>query len=150
MVKIRGALEEEAAVISDIAIESKAYWGYSEEFIKACKDDLTITKQYIEENHVYVLEDQEEFVGFFAFERAKVDSLDFFYILPKFIGKGFGKVMWNNVIQKAQKLGIKSFTIDSDPHAKGFYKKMGAKQIGQTSSTVFKDRLLPLMKVTIS
>ncbi|TFJ91376.1 GNAT family N-acetyltransferase [Lentibacillus salicampi] len=149
MAKIRGALEKEAAILSDIAIESKAYWDYSKEFIKACKDVLTINKQYIQENHVYVLEDQEELVGFFSFERDEVDSLDFFYILPEFIGKGFGRVMWNNVIQKAQEQGIKSFTIDSDPYAKGFYEKMGAKQIGQVPSTVFKDRSLPLMKITI-
>jgi len=44
MVKIRGALEKEAAIISDIVIESKTYWDYSEEFIKVCKSDLKITK----------------------------------------------------------------------------------------------------------
>ena len=38
----------------------------------------------------------------------------------------------------------KSFTIDSDPNAKGYYLKMGAQLIGETPSTVFKGRLLPL------
>ncbi|SCB67628.1 GCN5-related N-acetyltransferase [Bacillus mycoides] len=44
---------------------------------------------------------------------------------------------------------MKSFTIDSDPNAKGFYVKMGAKLIGETPSTVFKNRLLPLLQYRV-
>jgi GNAT superfamily N-acetyltransferase len=149
MVYLREALLEEAGKISHIAIKSKAFWDYSDKFIEECREDLTIDEQYIKGNHVYVLEEQEGIVGFFSFERGEQDSLDFLYIDPKFIGMGFGKIIWNNVIQKARDLGIISFTIDSDPNAKGFYEKMGAKQIGETPSTVFEGRLLPLMKFTI-
>ncbi|UJA81554.1 GNAT family N-acetyltransferase, partial [Bacillus cereus] len=49
----------------------------------------------------------------------------------------------------ANELGLKSFMIDSDPNAKGYYLKMGAKLIGETPSTVFKDRLLPLLKYDV-
>ncbi|GAB6464822.1 hypothetical protein bcgnr5373_44630 [Bacillus cereus] len=51
--------------------------------------------------------------------------------------------------RKANELGLKSFTIDSDPNAKGYYLKMGAQLIGETPSTVFKDRLLPLLKYDV-
>ena len=39
--------------------------------------------------------------------------------------------------------------IDSDPNVKGYYLKMGAKLIGETPSTVFKGRLLPLLKYDV-
>ncbi|MEI5905961.1 GNAT family N-acetyltransferase [Bacillus spongiae] len=146
---LRDALREDAERISSIAIRSKAHWEYSKEFIQACRQDLTIDENYIQNHNVFVLEEKEEIVGFFTFIRGEMDRLDFLYIDPKYIGKGFGRITWEHVIQKAQEMGVKSFTIDSDPNAKAFYEKMGAKQIGEIPSTVFKDRFLPLMKFTV-
>ena len=45
--KIREALLSEANELSELALQSKATWDYSEEFIFACKEDLTITEEYI-------------------------------------------------------------------------------------------------------
>ena len=54
--KIRKALLSEANELSELALHSKATWNYSEEFILACKEELTITDEYIKNNFVYVLE----------------------------------------------------------------------------------------------
>lgn len=143
---VRKALLEEANELSNLALASKATWDYSEEFILACKEDLTITEQYIKNNYVYILEEKHEIIGFFSFQRKGVDSLDFLYLHPNYKGKGYGRILWESVIQKAAQLNMKSFTIDSDPNAKGYYIKMGAKLIGETPSTVFRDRLLPLLQ----
>ncbi|MFK4306969.1 GNAT family N-acetyltransferase [Bacillus mycoides] len=146
--KIRKALLSEANELSELALHSKATWNYSEEFILACKGDLTVTEEYIKNNFVYVLENDNTKIGFFSFLRDD-NALDFLYIHPRFKGKGYGKILWENVIEKAKELGLKSFTIDSDPNAKGYYLKMGAKLIGETSSTVFKNRLLPLLQYEV-
>jgi len=146
--KIRKALLSEANELSEFALHSKATWNYSKEFILACKEDLTITEEYIKNNFVYVLENDNTMIGFFSFLRNE-NALDFLYIHPRYKGKGYGKILWEYVIQQANELGIKSFTIDSDPNAKGFYLKMGAKLIGETPSTVFEDRLLPLLKYDV-
>ncbi|MED0902060.1 GNAT family N-acetyltransferase [Bacillus cereus] len=146
--KIRKALLSEANELSELALHSKATWNYSEEFILACKEDLTITEEYIKNNFVYVLENDNTKIGFFSFLRND-NALDFLYMHPSYKGKGYGKILWEFVIEQAEGLGIKSFTIDSDPNAKGFYLKMGAKLIGETPSTVFKDRLLPLLKYDV-
>ncbi|MBP3967958.1 GNAT family N-acetyltransferase [Bacillus sp. WL1] len=146
--KIREALLSEGNELSELALHSKATWNYSEEFLLACKEDLTITDEYIKNNFVYVLENDNTMIGFFSFLRND-KSLDFLYIHPRYKGNGYGKVMWKFVIEQAKELGIKSFTIDSDPNAKGFYLKMGAKLIGETPSTVFKNRLLPLLKYDV-
>ncbi|EJQ10037.1 N-acetyltransferase [Bacillus cereus] len=146
--KIRKALLSEANELSELALHSKATWNYSEEFILACKEDLTITEEYIKNNFVYVLENDNTKIGFFSFLRND-NALDFLYMHPSYKGKGYGKILWEFVIEQAEGIGMKSFTIDSDPNAKGFYLKMGAKLIGETPSTVFKDRLLPLLKYDV-
>ncbi|KAB2443742.1 GNAT family N-acetyltransferase [Bacillus luti] len=146
--KIREALLSEANELSELALHSKATWDYSEEFILACKEDLTITEDYIKNNFVYVLENDNTKIGFFSFlHNEKV--LDLLYIHPRYKGKGYGKILWKYVIEKATEVGINSFTIDSDPNAKGYYLKMGAELIGETPSTVFKNRLLPLLKYNV-
>ncbi|PEX86543.1 GNAT family N-acetyltransferase [Bacillus cereus] len=146
--KIREALLSEANELSELALHSKATWDYSEEFILACKEDLTISGDYIKNNFVYVLENDNTKIGFFSFLRND-NALDFLYIHPRFKGKGYGKILWKFVIEQANELRIKSFTIDSDPNAKGYYLKMGAKLIGETPSTVFNDRLLPLLQYDV-
>ncbi|OQR56056.1 GNAT family N-acetyltransferase [Bacillus sp. CDB3] len=146
--KIRKAALREANELSELALNSKATWNYSEEFILACKEDLTITEEYIKSNFVYILENDNTKVGFFSFLRND-NALDFLYMHPRYKGEGYGKILWEFVIEQANELGLKSFTIDSDPNAKGYYLKMGAKLIGETPSTVFKDRLLPLLKYDV-
>lgn len=146
--KIRNALLSEANELSELALHSKATWNYSEEFILACKEDLTITEEYIKNNFVYILENENTKIGFFSFLRSE-NALDFLYIHPDYKGKGYGKKLWGSVVEKAIGLGLTSFKIDSDPNAKGYYLKMGAKLIGGTPSTVFKERLLPVLKYDV-
>ncbi|MBM7553578.1 GNAT family N-acetyltransferase [Thalassobacillus pellis] len=146
---IREAEEHEAAILSELAIQSKAYWGYGKRFLEDCIEALTVKKDYISSTPVFVLEVEWKVVGFFAFYEEETWSLDFFFIKSDFIGKGFGKVMWEGALQIARDLGITSFKIDSDPYAKDFYEKMGAVHIGSIPSTVWEGRRLPLMKVDI-
>ncbi|MFJ8530433.1 GNAT family N-acetyltransferase [Bacillus sp. NPDC094106] len=146
---IREALLKETNELSELALSSKATWDYSEEFIQACKEDLTITEAYMKNNYVYVLENEGVKIGFFSFLRTEEDALDFLYLHPNYKGKGYGKVVWKGVVEKAAELGIKRFTIDSDPNAKGYYMKMGAKLIWETPSTVFNNRTLPLLQYDV-
>ena len=42
---IRAARSDEAGLLSEIAFRSKAYWGYSEEFMVSCREELTVTAE---------------------------------------------------------------------------------------------------------
>ncbi|QDQ02850.1 GNAT family N-acetyltransferase [Lysinibacillus fusiformis] len=141
----------DSSILSNIAYKSKAYWGYTEDFIQKCKDTdaLTVTKEYIEKNSVYLVESDNEIVAFYSFD-INEKKLDALFIEPDYIGKGLGKIIWEHLLNKAKELELNEFTIDSDPNAEGFYLKMGAENIGSTPSTVFPDRSLPLMKVKVN
>lgn len=145
---IRKAEVTDNKVLSNLAYRSKAYWGYSEDFLEKCKDDLTVTVDYIEKNPVYVMESDNKIVAFYSFS-LNSEKLEALFIDPDYIGKGLGKLIWTDLINRAKELNIKEFTLDSEPNAEGFYLKMGAKRIGYTPSTVFPDRSLPLMKVNV-
>lgn len=53
---IRKAKSSDSDTLSNLAYKSKGYWGYSQDFLERCKDDLTFTGEYIENNPVYVME----------------------------------------------------------------------------------------------
>lgn len=149
IVKIRAANSNDSATLTDLALRSKAYWGYSKQFIALCEAELTISENYIANHPVYLLEKEKKIIAFFSFSLKK-DELAMFFVDPNYIGQGIGKLLWTNMIKKAQALNIKQLTIDSDPFAEGFYLKMGAKKIGKTPSTVFPNRYLPLLKVELT
>ncbi|WP_257348594.1 GNAT family N-acetyltransferase [Pseudalkalibacillus decolorationis] len=122
MPKLRKARREEVHLLSDLALKSKSHWDYSEEFINDCVEVLTIDESYINSNHVFVLENRDTIVGFFSFiKEVEKNRLDFLYIHHDYIGKGYGKRIWSDVMATAKELDIEVFTIDSDPNARLFY-----------------------------
>jgi GNAT superfamily N-acetyltransferase len=148
--EIRRARPGEAAVLSEIALSSKAYWGYDSRFIEACREALTLSERSISEDFIYVLEASSGIIGFFSLTADPGKSeLDFLFIKPEHIGLGYGKLLWNRILETAREAGISEFTIDADPNAEAFYLKMGAVRIGEVDSTVFSNRKLPLLKVTL-
>ena len=113
--RIRKARTDEGPILSGIALRSKAYWGYDKNFIEVCREDLTISEQKIEKNHVYVLEDSSGIIGFYCLAaKGKTGSLDFLFIDPGFIGKGYGRLLWESIMQTAREIGLEEFSIDAD------------------------------------
>jgi GNAT superfamily N-acetyltransferase len=141
---------EDAPVLSDLALRSKAHWGYTAAFIEACRDDLTMSGDAIKRGHVFVLEDDEGTIGFYALwgtgDQALLTDL---FVKPERIGCGYGRRLWGHAVETACRLGYAAMTVHSDPHAEGFYRAMGAVRTGVVPSTVCPDRFLPLMHVPL-
>src|SRR2546422_8816906 len=61
--QIRRAKPGEAATLTSIAHAAKRHWGYSEDWIKHWRDDLTITPEFIISNEAFVATTGQEIVG---------------------------------------------------------------------------------------
>jgi diamine N-acetyltransferase len=147
---IRKAKREDAGVLSRLAFRSKAFWGYSDDFLEACREDLTVSPEFIDTSDVFVAELEDEIIAFYSLVRSKVKGeLRDFFVAPEMIGKGIGKKLWEHMTETARKLQIQKVFIHSDPNAERFYEAMGAKRIGEVVSSVFPNRKLPLMEYQI-
>ena len=62
---IRRALSNESEVLTEIAFNSKAYWGYDDEYMDMCRNDLIIHPEELDEYIVNVLEVNQEVFGFY-------------------------------------------------------------------------------------
>ncbi|WOO39518.1 GNAT family N-acetyltransferase [Rubellicoccus peritrichatus] len=148
VIDFRKAQLKEADLLSDIAIESKGYWGYPAELLNLWRKDLHIEKEYIEKNTVRTIWRNSEIVGFFAIKEEKEVILDHLWLLPKAIGQGIGSKAFREIEKECSLLEISSFVIVSDPDAEGFYLHQGAIKIGEVES-IPQNRMLPKLRYVI-
>jgi GNAT superfamily N-acetyltransferase len=146
---IRPASTDEAAVLTTIALDAKRHWGYPEHWIKHWESDLTVTPDFIRANHVYVAEEDGEIRGFYALcvvgDKAELEHM---WVTPDRIGTGVGKELFLDAMERAAELNVSAVEISSDPNAAGFYKRMGATQIGETDASLEGEvRKLPRLKI---
>ncbi len=147
---IRPARVEEAATLSDLAFRSKAYWGYDAAFMDACRDDLAVSADEIARAPVYVLEEGGQILGFYKLDGdGEEATLTDLFLDPAAIGRGHGRRLWRHAVRTAMRLQFATLVLQSEPHAEGFYRAMGAARVGESPSTVFPDRMLPLMRLSL-
>lgn len=137
-------------ILTTITKKSKAYWGFSEDILKEWEHLLTVTPDYIEKNAVFKLIQNDQIIGYYSYfsideETIKLDNI---FILPEFIGKGFGKMLMNHFLEKIFQSDISKITLDAEPNAEKFYKNFGFETVGQLESSI-KDRYLPIMELRI-
>jgi GNAT superfamily N-acetyltransferase len=151
---IRRAIPDEASTLTTIALEAKRYWGYPEHWIKHWESDLTISADFIRDHHVYVVEVDGEVRGFYALcvsgdaDEVRKAELEHLWVMPASIGTGIGKELFLDAMEKAAALAVRDVGISADPNAAGFYKRMGAMQIGEGDSQIDgKTRKLPRLKI---
>ena len=135
-------------LLRDTLITSKGYWGYSQEQLEQWRSNLTFEDQYIIRNTVKLVLEDSEVIGFFALVKGGLDELDHFWLLPKAIGKGYGNIVFEQIVAECNKLDITDFLIISDPDAEGFYLKKGALNVGGVYSKPQK-RMLPKLKYSV-
>jgi len=145
---IRPASADEASILTRIAHDAKRHWGYPEHWIKHWESDLTISADFIRDNHVYVAEEDGEIQGFYAL--SVVDDkaeLEHMWVVPHRIGTGMGKDLFLDAMERAAALNVDAIEMSADPNAAGFYKHMGATQIGEIDASLDgQSRTLPRMK----
>jgi N-acetylglutamate synthase-like GNAT family acetyltransferase len=146
---IRRATTEEASTLTTIAFEAKRYWGYPEHWIRHWESDLTISAEFIRDHHVYVAEVDGEIRGFYALSvSGDKAELEHMWVTPASIGTGIGKELFLDAMEKAAALAVRDVEISADPNAAGFYKRMGATQIGEVDAPIDgQARKLPRLKI---
>jgi N-acetylglutamate synthase-like GNAT family acetyltransferase len=149
--KIKKAITTDAKNLTELTIRSKAHWNYGVQQIEAWRDELTITEEYIDENHIYKLEIDKQLIGFYAYQAENATSikLNYLFIEPKHIGKGYGQLLMTDFLRRIKNSKFERVILDADPNAEQFYSKLGFQVIGQLKSAI-KDRFLPIMELRLN
>ena len=104
-VTIRDAKPDEADALSALALRSKAHWGYAEEFIAACVDELTLTRRDIEKTIVRVGNGGDGLAGYYQLViEDDVAEVEHLFVAPEAIGGGLGRTLWADLTARAEDL----------------------------------------------
>ena len=114
------------------------------------KDEMVITPEYVSQELVYCADSGADVLGFYSVEsRPEFWEFENFWVLPCAMGKGIGKRLFDHAINLVRNYEGKRLRIVSDPHAEGFYLKMGAHNVGSTPSKI-EGRNLPVLELQIT
>ncbi|HEY5024210.1 MAG TPA: GNAT family N-acetyltransferase [Acidimicrobiales bacterium] len=150
---VRRALTAEVEVLSELALRSKAHWGYDETFIEACREELTVRPQDVEGRQltVAVQAGTGRILGFYGLLGTGPDEaeLSALFVEPAVIGTGIGRLLFDDAVGVAHEAAVRRIRIEADPFAAAFYEHMGATPSGTTPSHSMAGRELPLYVVDI-
>lgn len=142
------AIREDAQTLTELALKSKAHWGYSEEQIESWKEDLTVTEEMFDKWTVFKYMEDTEIAGFCILnlnEDSPKAILEFLFVLPKYIGKRIGGRLLRHAVYVASSQHRKVMNLEADPYAEPFYTKHGFQIIGKVKSSI-PNRFLPVMQ----
>lgn len=150
-VQIRRATPDEAEALTEIAHTAKRHWNYPEKWMEQWRADLTITPEFVANNEVFVAVVDGDIVGCCALVVSdSLAELEHMWIDPQQMGNGVGRALFEYTRERASQLGRAELELSADPNAEGFYKRMGAKRIGEIQADMDgQTRVLPRMTVNL-
>ena len=144
MIHLRAARDDEAGTLTALCLRSKAVWGYDEEFMQACRNELTLTASVMRSSSVKVAEVDGDLAGVAQITvNGELAELSKLFVEPSLLRSGIGRALFEWAAAKARDAGAMTMVIEADPGAAGFYRRMGAIDDGAAPSRSIPGRLLP-------
>jgi GNAT superfamily N-acetyltransferase len=150
LILLRDIRPDELSSLSELCLRSKAVWGYDEDFMRACRNELTLRPDALQTSHLQVAERDSIAVGVAQIKIVGRDAdLTRLFVEPALLGAGIGRLLFEWAAAKARNLGADGMTIEADPGAAPFYERMGARQVGFVPSQSIPGRALPLLRLEL-
>jgi GNAT superfamily N-acetyltransferase len=144
MITLRGPRPDEAAALTDLCLRSKAVWGYDAQFIEACRSELTFLPAQLRSRSIQVADADGHAIGVVEVVVAgDVAEMAKLFVDPARLRAGVGRRLLAWARAHARASGADRMTIEADPGAADFYRRMGAADDGFAPSGSIPGRLLP-------
>lgn len=144
---LRAPSPDEAELLTELCLRSKAVWGYDADFMQACRAELTIRPADLAPDTFRVATINDAIVGVVQIAIAGDDAeLARLFVAPDTIGTGVGKFLFTWAASEARARGAQRLWIEADPGAAPFYRRMGATEAGLVPSGSIPGRFLPRLR----
>lgn len=140
---------EQAAHLSDIAKQAKAWWGYPQQWLDDWAQDLSISAQQIKNDFVLVAHHQNSAIAFIhLINHQSFGIIDGLWVLPDYMRQGVGQALLQQAKAHGLKTGLSHLQVTTDPNALEFYKKHGGVVISTKASTPA-GRFLDVLEISL-
>ena len=147
--KFRVAESSDVKRLNDLMARSKAYWGYSAEFMAEFMSHYQLPADYLETCETLMLFEDQQLIGFYSLESKEggVGFLDCLFVDPNQINKGYGRILTQHALDNSKSKGWHQLTLMSDPYAQSFYEYFGFEKIGFDQTLM--GRFVPKMAISL-
>ncbi len=137
-VTIRQLDSADAEEVSELAIRSKAVWGYSTQQMEVFRKELTITGEEIAARIAFGATASGRLVGYYTvvLSSDRCAELEHLFVAPSRLKCGIGSTLLRHALAECQARGLRSLDVLSDPHAAGFYDASDAVLIEHIPSSI--------------
>lgn len=136
--------------LNRIAFNSESYWGHDKSMMEIFKKEYRLTQEYLKNNKVFNMVLDGNIIGFYAFNLTQeILELEYFYLKPEYIGKGYGRKLWNEAVKFCKNNKIEEFIFVAGSEVKSYYLKMGAEVIKTLPSKLDAKRKIYAFKMKI-
>lgn len=133
--------------MTDLCLRSKAVWGYDEDFMSACREELSIIARDFDLSTIHVAINEDQIIGVAQLGIDGADAhLHKLFIEPAAIRTGAGRRLFGWAVATARERGAAHLWIEADPDAAEFYRRMGAVDGGVIPSGSIPGRVLPRLR----
>jgi len=148
-VTIRVPAPDEGGRLKEIAVASKASWGYELDKVKEWADRGDFSPGGLAKLTVFVAQAAERTIGWCSLDpRGEVWWLADLWVEPEWIRKGVGSRLFRHGARHARRAGAKRLEWEAEPNSIGFYEKMGARHLRESAQTEW-GRTLSVMGVEL-
>jgi GNAT superfamily N-acetyltransferase len=118
--------------------------------MEACRGELSFEPRDLELTPIAVAELNGKSIGVAQIRVVDGEAaLLKLFVEPKALRSGTGRALLAWATDVAKKLGATRLTIDADPDAAPFYRRMGACDVGQAPSGSIPGRMLPKLVMNL-
>jgi GNAT superfamily N-acetyltransferase len=152
-VVVRRAGHDVADQLTELALRSKASWGYSDQFMEACRDELTMTAARLAKWEVWVAIFAGALAGTIALGQHADPTraeLEYLFVEPRFQGRGIGAALFDKLIEICTDRGVVLLGVDADPNAESIYRHFRFRTVGRSPSGSITGRTLPRMELRLT
>jgi GNAT superfamily N-acetyltransferase len=149
VIRIRQAEPAEGERLREIAIAAKEHWGYGPERVRAWAAQGDFSPEGLRAKDFYVAVSDGRAIAF-ASLMAKEERwvLDDLWVEPGWIGKGVGSRLFRFAAERAAEAGARRLEWEAEPHAVGFYERMGARYLRDSEPSEW-GRINPIMGIEL-
>ena len=148
---LRRARPSEATAVRELIGRSMAHWDRSAAYLDEARSLMSLSAEDIERDEAWVLTDGVRIVGFVRVSVSGADAeIEELHLEPAWIGRGFGRRLFEQAVQAARTLGADRLVWSTDQYPLGFYLAMGGIVTGSTPSGIAGDEPLTLMELGLT
>ena len=136
--------------LDEITVAAKAHWGHDISWVANWVEAGEFARGAVARREAWLVEVDGKIAGWSALQlRGEIGWLEDLWVDPPYMGRGVGRALFLDAVGRAAAAGARRVEWESDVDAVGFYERMGARQIRDSSVTEL-GRILPVMALDLA